>query len=323
MFQERLLSPRVIYWASDQVFWQCSSLHACEAYPTGCPVNTPFVIPSDFPSSQPTLDRHCISSQPQLHVRRAWRSIVHNYSTCRLTYPDLDKLPALAGVAEQFAHLFDDDYIAGLFRRQLPETLIWMVAEIPPRKTHPSSSPYRCPSWTWAKLNIAVSLPPNYDDNKRLADVIDTELELHDPANAFGRLRSAKLVLHGWTTPVRWDLPPMLIDTAGETYPHEDLWRNRCLVHADILGPNVYAEFISFDYTEYGYEAQESVFFMPITAWGNCWVKGLMLRKLERDGHQVYERIGTALLSSNSRTPGQLEIVKRFEKLAKQDVVLI
>lgn len=35
--QERLLSPRQIYFGSEQIFWECRSLLACETFPNGLP----------------------------------------------------------------------------------------------------------------------------------------------------------------------------------------------------------------------------------------------------------------------------------------------
>src|SRR6202000_2338412 len=35
--QERLLSPRVLHFARDQLAWECHELEACDSYPNGIP----------------------------------------------------------------------------------------------------------------------------------------------------------------------------------------------------------------------------------------------------------------------------------------------
>ncbi|KAL9119089.1 MAG: hypothetical protein Q9187_004354 [Circinaria calcarea] len=37
VFQERLLAPRVLHFGSEQVFWKCHEMDACETYPHGLP----------------------------------------------------------------------------------------------------------------------------------------------------------------------------------------------------------------------------------------------------------------------------------------------
>jgi hypothetical protein len=37
ILQERLLSPRVLYFADDQLYWECCELDASESFPTGIP----------------------------------------------------------------------------------------------------------------------------------------------------------------------------------------------------------------------------------------------------------------------------------------------
>jgi hypothetical protein len=38
--QERLLAPRVLNFARDQLFWECNDLHASESWPAGLPPGT-------------------------------------------------------------------------------------------------------------------------------------------------------------------------------------------------------------------------------------------------------------------------------------------
>lgn len=330
-YQERLLSPRVIYWALDQVFWQCSSLHACESYPAGWRLDTSshHAVPFAFPDFDERVDHKRFGVQVQSDVHRSWRSMIYNYSSCRLSYPDLDKFPAMVAVADQFARLFDDVYVAGLFRKQLPKALLWEGAHTHPQDDRPTSEVYRCPSWSWAKLDTAALLRDVAFDylgvnlHKGLVDVLDVDIELHDPRNAFGRLKCARLVLHGWVTPFRWRIP-RAVEATQESHPLEAFGNDEPFVFTDVLGRDVYTQGIKFDFTTHAYEAQDNAFFIPIEFnLARDQVEGIILRKIETDGQLKYERVGFTALSLGLGNSGASEVVKRFEKLKKDDIILI
>lgn len=140
--------------------------------------------------------------------------MVETYTHCRLTYSDLDKLPAIAGIAQELVRLLDDVYLAGMFKKSLPEGLLWGY----PRHGHPQEfQPFpeicRCPSWSWAKMDSAVALrpiePPADAESFgcRLAEVVHVNVGLQDATNTFGRVHSGSLDLFGWITPLHWKLP--------------------------------------------------------------------------------------------------------------------
>ena len=318
-FQERMLSPRVIYWAGDQVFWQCRTLHACETYPAGgfrgLSSKILFDIPDPWQESDiaPSLIDH----------QQFWRAVVDHYSRCQLTYPDIDKLAAIAGIAEQVARVLNDAYIAGLFRKQLPGALLWYRAHKIPSQDRPPSGPYRCPSWSWAKLDTAVVLD-NISDESRyncLADVKHVEVVPYNVTNVFGRLSSASMVLHGWITSFYWVLPapggeaPSLIPQLAREFRSG----------VEELGPEVASQRLEFDFADDIYQAQEGVSFMPINFYTQLgWIVGLVLWRIEKHGQQVYERLGICRLRSVHRIEGESDdIMWRFEELPKQDVILV
>lgn len=41
VFQERLLAPKVLHFADEQVFWECFTEHKCEGFPRGIPFYFP------------------------------------------------------------------------------------------------------------------------------------------------------------------------------------------------------------------------------------------------------------------------------------------
>jgi hypothetical protein len=80
VFQERLLSRRIVHFEADQIYWQCSETTKCETYPAG--LNDYF--PSYFPFSLPTKD-----ACPDATERwEAYTKLVQNYNRLQLTYPN-------------------------------------------------------------------------------------------------------------------------------------------------------------------------------------------------------------------------------------------
>ncbi|KAF2680845.1 HET-domain-containing protein, partial [Lentithecium fluviatile CBS 122367] len=154
VFQERLLSPRILHFAQEQVFWECSkSYHICETFPAG------ITLPTDNYYFQPPtvfdLPSGVEFDDPNIIPKTTFNKLIEEYTSRQLTYPDVDKFAAFAGVAEHFDYYLQDQYVAGIFRRYLPQALLWKSSSsslIPPL----ARSSYRCPSWSWAKLDCKV-----------------------------------------------------------------------------------------------------------------------------------------------------------------------
>jgi hypothetical protein len=72
----------------------------------------------------------------------AWQLAVGEYTKRQLSDPN-DKLPALAGLAEAFSQVREDQYSAGLWRRRLIHDLMW-EAKPRPKK---AGEPQHRPSW--------------------------------------------------------------------------------------------------------------------------------------------------------------------------------
>jgi hypothetical protein len=81
----------------------------------------------------------------------SWLDAVEVYSSLQLTF-DKDKLPAISGIASAYHRKTKDQYLAGLWRSELVESLLWRsVDEVP-------SLPeiYCAPTWSWASVKGQV-----------------------------------------------------------------------------------------------------------------------------------------------------------------------
>src|SRR4051812_38751569 len=89
VFQERLLSPRVVHFAKDQIFWECHELRASEGFPGGLPPRY------RIDSSRPIFSS--VEEQKTTDFLRLWDYIVRRYTTGDLTQRG-DKLIAVSAL---------------------------------------------------------------------------------------------------------------------------------------------------------------------------------------------------------------------------------
>jgi hypothetical protein len=155
-YQERLLSPRSLYFGSDHLFWECRERLACEANPISVRW-PPYVNPSHWkqlfasPSCPPMASAY-------VSILQEWYSSIQIYSSTSVTVPS-DKLIAISGVAKDTREALkaarpdvSEVYLAGLWEADLLRGLCWSKNEYGKRP-----SVYRGPSWSWASLDGAAS----------------------------------------------------------------------------------------------------------------------------------------------------------------------
>jgi hypothetical protein len=128
-----------------------------------------------------------------------WNRILELYSSCLLTNRQ-DKLVAISALAKHFAPILDDEYIAGLWRRHLPQHLLWKVKN--PCKfapSHSSSESYCAPSWSWASYNGEIrpysELVPH--EKPVMIDILEVKImtETSDPT---GQVSAGYIKILGW-----------------------------------------------------------------------------------------------------------------------------
>ncbi|OCK75828.1 HET-domain-containing protein [Lepidopterella palustris CBS 459.81] len=204
-YQEILLSPRVLHFSNDEMFWECMEHTTCE-----CAGPTSYHDPS-FYGMLPKED-HVLSLQgstDDLEVR--WRKIVAAYSSLKLTFAK-DKLPAISGLAKQMqSHRQDDTYLAGLWRNSLIEDLLWRVTKVDtenedPTPKKPSWRPaqWRAPSWSWASVGCRVEYPcSEQPPSQEYIQIVDTSC-VPAGADETSEVLLAEIVLSGRLIPAAW-----------------------------------------------------------------------------------------------------------------------
>jgi len=144
VYQERLLSPRVLHFVDEEVIWECNHAITCECGRENLEhaMERARITDSSRPNEFSCIGPHSWHPAPL----DRWYQIVGEYCALSLTNPS-DIYPALSGIAKFFAAEIEDDYIAGMWRRTLVSNLLWYFTG---REPQPSKSEWRAPSWSWA-----------------------------------------------------------------------------------------------------------------------------------------------------------------------------
>jgi hypothetical protein len=135
---------------------------------------------------------------------KLWAGIVEIYTASKLTYTS-DKLVALSGIVKLMERALDDQYCAGLWRKNLVTQLSWLSA-CDEQRLRPRPNPYRAPSWSWASLDGRISArfysDSSYTNMKTLVNIIDCEIE-STTDDATSMVTGGTLKLSGWLASIQ------------------------------------------------------------------------------------------------------------------------
>ncbi|KAI0472172.1 heterokaryon incompatibility protein-domain-containing protein [Xylariaceae sp. FL0804] len=169
-YQEKRLSPRLLYYGHRGLAFVCATLRRGDR----APLEFTHSLADELRPPSPSSARRRAAGAARRHggwlttpsgAADEWERIVEEYAGRELSRPDEDKLAALAGVAADFAARRADEeelgeYAAGLWVRHLPASLCWsadsfdVARNARPRGT--GTRRYRAPSWSWATVDGRV-----------------------------------------------------------------------------------------------------------------------------------------------------------------------
>ncbi|KAF7937604.1 uncharacterized protein EAE98_001918 [Botrytis deweyae] len=164
VLQERALSPRSLHFCDGELLWECREMACCETYPTGLPeickrenFKLRPLSGSDSYERKYLIDGVKRTMKGIAYDR--WVQWIHLYSQTHLT-KDSDKLIAVSALAKCTRAVFDDVYVAGLWRSMFADQLVWWGSHTSRPKD------YRAPTWSWASVDGFVALPSIFPSNK-------------------------------------------------------------------------------------------------------------------------------------------------------------
>lgn len=213
VLQERLLSPRILYFTAAGLLWSCKMLMASEN-DVGGHCKEPGHL--GISAMGGTVGEIC-GSVSWLNGD-FWLDIIEEYSKLKLTDQD-DRLPALSGLAQRaFGQMpAGTKYLAGLWSCWLLQCLLWynvqgiygkgrnasrgMVTECSRKlgQVHKGT-----PSWSWAAINAPVRFR-HLDDEKETVFHVrigNADCKPVSDLHPTGRVSSGRLHLRGPLSPI-------------------------------------------------------------------------------------------------------------------------
>ncbi|KAF4459406.1 family Taurine catabolism dioxygenase [Fusarium albosuccineum] len=148
VMQERLLSPRTLYFTSQELVWECRSCNMCQCSPilggfsdqiAGFPIN------SKLQPATADLQTSALVSK--------WQEVVEIYTQLNMTHAS-DKLMAIDGIAQYMAPIRKSQHLAGLWSDSFASDLAWTVGTFDDRRSR--SLEWRAPTWSWASLETKI-----------------------------------------------------------------------------------------------------------------------------------------------------------------------
>lgn len=157
VLQERILSPRVVYYDAQELKWECQTMTDCQC--------GGMAVISNF-----KLDYHRFLADHETPLTYMWMRISEKYSGLEFTY-NSDRLVALAGIAEQGVQSGKGGrYLAGHWERGLAHQLCWGI-----HSKYKRPETYLAPSWSWLSV-FGLAVYPNRMDFRGAWSEIDVEI---------------------------------------------------------------------------------------------------------------------------------------------------
>jgi Heterokaryon incompatibility protein (HET) len=318
VFQERLLSRRILYLCEDEMAFECATNVRCECSYDG----QDFIgIKYRYHSALNTWNwyntgmRKFLPFQPT-GILNVWDHFVSQFTQRRLTH-DKDRLPALSGIAKMMYNTGAlGEYNAGLWYARLAEGLLWFVNPnidgfdtLPPTVGSPTA-----PSWSWASINgswdyrrVSMERISLYGTDDKLyvtstglelrnvefaCKDLFTELYLASP-NPFGGIKLGKITLTAPLTTAVISYEPSRRD---ERYPVR-LRDQKAKLTKGEMAAEPFMDFV-LDYGESPIAQGGEVFCVGILLECNSGkrnVHSLVLLSAEFRGEKVHRRIGKFL----------------------------
>lgn len=211
IFQERLLSSRILHFGPQELSWECLQEIACQCTEHYAPSAT--VDPVDMVLTMDALrelNPKAVFNQnywQKLYGTqqvKAWHMIVEDYTRLHLTF-ESDLFPAISGIAKRFQSSLGSEYVAGMWTTSLIDDLAW-------HKGNPASSSltqierqqrpkaWRAPTWSWGAVRGHVEFLDIGTGTSALCDVEEVECSTYQ-SDPTGEVQDGHLLLRGYLIP--------------------------------------------------------------------------------------------------------------------------
>lgn len=216
-FNERMFATRRIYFGAKAMHWSCKNFYA-----------------SEFSHHFEEAQEYNLDSLLEDHEEEAednpfsiWHSQFLEYSCREFTFPD-DRLPAISPLAEIVGAKTGSTYLAGIWKSDLVNELLWGASKFLGPIVLPGSDAYVAPSWSWlaraANAEIAHTCGPHIELFIEILDASTTK----EGINPFGRVRNGYIKIRGKACALPGGASYEA--TNGEETEYKQIWSNNSYV---------------------------------------------------------------------------------------------
>ncbi|KAK4189804.1 HET-domain-containing protein [Podospora australis] len=205
VYQERILSRRVLYFTPLELVLECMQSNVAE-------------------SGQRWIDstaKHDFNDRPGTTAERSlkWRVLMEEFTNLKLTRAS-DTLPAVAGLAKRLLlpeECEKDSYLAGLWRSNFLQEMLWFRRNgaRSPKDKH-AANPH-VPSWSWAKTDAPKSFIMQALGTP-LCNVSDVGVDSANGEDIFLRVDSGHVTISGYLLKARYTKTGVNIDGVKGVY---------------------------------------------------------------------------------------------------------
>lgn len=213
VLQEWILSPRLVHFTEDGIFWECVSHVASRNHD----IDFHFThIQDQFYANEedrifPVMARAAVSGSFHTWQRlyEIWARLIEDYTCRKMTFRE-DKFAALAGLTTAFKRQLQDVSIAGLWRADFHMGLLWSVESYSSIDTiYLEYSRYKAPewkaaipgipSWSWASIDgpiyYGVHRGARFVNDLRINDVqVEWKNDVRDYQSLGGRINGEAIL---------------------------------------------------------------------------------------------------------------------------------
>ncbi|KAI5358908.1 putative heterokaryon incompatibility [Septoria linicola] len=289
--RERQLSPRILHFTDSEIVWECcgtdGSSFASETFPGGAPFKR--LMSADTRKFQSSKLR----DEGRGEILAVWNDLCEGFSQKSLTKAT-DMPIILSSLAEEFLSLLRDgvdnkdmaddternddatkgEYIAGLWKSTLPQSLLWKVTDM---LDETSTFDYVAPSWSWMSLRSPIELYGNRISGSTKHQLAILESVTSRPQyedQPFGPLASAELELTCIVrkirlTEVEYEQVSLSVYEKSAEY---DEWREIGIGHDDYEG-DLFKLFLDREWNLEAEYVDYHICFIELDPW---WQKGGM-----------------------------------------------
>jgi hypothetical protein len=207
VYQERILSRRVLFFTPLEAVFECGSATKTDSDHDWVDSDMKHKFAETvYADSQKVMSFHGVENKID-QINWVWRHLVTEFTHLGLTM-EKDTLPAMAGIAKRLQIALNgqdnSNYLAGLWRQTLIQDLLWEVSDR--RKSTAPRVNHSIPSWSWARTDA----PKTYNLSQKLThlcDFVDGNVQSAPRSNGPGdplvSVTSGYIVLSGYLIPAR------------------------------------------------------------------------------------------------------------------------